>query len=298
LPLHGGEKKGKTMRAAFFTCALLASALQLCAQQTSNYPPVSRVLDSMKSSNRMEREKAFGEAGELLQSDTTKSQDADRLRLAIIELLVRENRRDVKAKVGAEESPLADGVVEDEEESDYYSRLIGFVADLNDARAIPALLGAANTGGMATRGVARFGRQALDPTLVQVKSENADLVEGALWVIRDILEYRLATDPESVHRIKGALRSALRSPEFGIRLSAMGAIEYLDDREEFVPMLKDVAEHDSVKLSGQQPDYGGDHGEFYPGRLQARQLLRKIANHELPPIDRGLSPSEYEPVKP
>jgi hypothetical protein len=78
----------------------------------------------------------------------------------------------------------------------------------------------------------------------------------------------------------------------------MGAIEYLDDREEFVPLLKDVAEHDPVKLAGQRPDDGGDNGEFYPGRFHARQLLRKIANHEYPPIDRGLSPSEYEPVKP
>jgi hypothetical protein len=284
------------MRAALFTCVLLASVLPLCAQQTNNYPPVSRVLDGMKSSNRMEREKAFGEAGELLQSDTTKSQDADRLQLAIIELLVRENRRDIKAKVGAKESPRADDA--GEEESDYYSGLIGFVADLNDARAIPALLGAANTGGMATRGVARFGKRALDPTLIQVKSENADLAEGAVWVIRDMLEYRLVTDPESLRRITGALRSALRSSEFGMRLSAMGAIEYLDDREEFVPLLKDVAEHDPVKLAGQRPDDGGDNGEFYPGRFHARQLLRKIANHEYPPIDRGLSPSEYEPVKP
>jgi len=246
----------------------------------------------------MEREKAFGEAGELLQSEATKSQDADRLQLAIIELLVRENRRDVRVKVGAKESPLADGAVEDEEESDYYSGLIGFVADLNDARAIPALLGAANTGGMATRGVARFGKRALDPTLIQVKSENADLAEGAVWVIRDMLEYRLVTDPESVRRIKAALRTALRSSEFGIRLSAMGAIEYLEDRGEFVPLLKDVAEHDPVKLAGQRPDDGGDNGEFYPGRFDARQLLRKIGNHEQPPIDRGLSPSEYEPVKP
>ncbi len=187
---------------------------------------------------------------------------------------------------------------EGEEESDYYSVLIGFVANLNDERAIPALLGAANTGGSATRGVARFGKRALDPTLVQVKSANADLAEGALWVIRDMLEFRLVSDPESHLRIKDALRSALRSSEFGVRVSAMGAIEYLDDRDEFVPLLKEVAEHDPVKIAGQRPDDGGDNGEFYPARFDARRLLRKIANHEQPPIDRGLPPSEYQPVKP
>jgi hypothetical protein len=63
-------------------------------------------------------------------------------------------------------------------------------------------------------------------------------------------------------------------------------------------LLKKVAEHDPVRLVGQRPDDGGDNGEFYPARFDARQLLRKIANHEQSPIDRGLSPSEYEPVKP
>ena len=258
----------------------------------------------MNSASRTEREKAFGEANELLGSDTTNPTDVDRLRLGIIRLLVRENQRELKKQddKARKASPSnGAGQVEEgggEEESDYYSVLIGFVTDLNDERAIPALLGAANTGGMAERGVARFGRRALDPTLVQVKSANADLAEGALWVIRDMLEFGLVSDQESHLRIKDALRSALRSSEFGVRVSAMGAIEYLDDREELVPMLKEVAEHDPVKIAGQRPDDGGDHGEFYPARFDARRLLRKIANHEQPPTDRGLPQSEYQPVKP
>ena len=134
--------------------------------------------------------------------------------------------------------------------------------------------------------------------ILVVESANADLAEGALWVIRDMLEFRLVGDPESHLRIKDALRAALRSSEFGVRVSAMGAIEYLDDREEFVPLLKEVAQNDPVKLAGQRPDDGGDNGEFYPARFDARRLLRKIANHEQPRIDRGLPPSEYQPVKP
>ena len=293
------------MRAALFTWLLLTSVLQLCAQQTSTtYSSVSSILARMNSASRTEREKAFGEAGELLGSDTTAPKDADRLRFGIIQLLVRENTKelkqtDAKAKEGAPSkgaSEVEEG--EGEEESDYYSVLVGFVANLNDERAIPALLGAANRGGIATRGVARFGKRALDPTLTQAKNANADLAEGALWVIRDMLEFGLVSDPESHLRIKEALRSSLGSSEFGIRVSAMGAIEYLGDRDEFVPLLKEVAEHDPVKIAGQRPDDGGDNGEFYPARFDARRLLRKIANHEQPPIDRGLPPSEYQPVKP
>ncbi len=288
------------MRAALLTCVLLASVLQLSAQQNSTTrATVSGVLDRMDSASRTEREKAFGEANELLGSDTTSAKDADRLQVGIIQLLLRENKEALKAR----ESPSSNSASEEdqgegEEESDYYSVLVGFVANLNDVRAVPALLGAANTGGIATRGIARFGKRALDPTLVQVESANADLAEGALWVIRDMLEFRLVSDPESHLRIKNALRAALRSSEFGVRVSAMGAIEYLDDREEFVPLLKEVALNDPVKLAGQRPDDGGDNGEFYPARFDARRLLRKIANHEQPRIDRGLPPSEYQPVKP
>lgn len=290
------------MRATLLTCVLLASVLQLSAQQTgTTHPAVSSVLDRMNSASRTEREKAFGEAGELLGSDATSPPDVNRLHLGIIRLLLRENSESLKEQNEVKEASPANGeagVVEDEEESDYYSVLVSFVADLNDERAIPALLGAANTGGIATRGVARFGKRALDPTLAQVRGANADLAEGALWVIRDMLEFRLVRDPESHLRIKDALRSALRSSQFGVRVSAMGAIEYLDDREEFVPLLKEVAERDPVKIAGQRPDDGGDNGEFYPARFDARRLLRKIANREQPPVDRGLPPSEYQPVKP
>lgn len=290
------------MRAALLTCVLLASVLQLSAQQNSTTrATVSGVLDRMDNTSRAEREKAFGEAGELLQSDTTSAKDADRLQLGIIQLLIRENKEALKARESPSSNSASEaeqGEGEGEEESDYYSVLVGFVANLNDVRAIPALLGAANTGGIATRGIARFGKQALDPTLEQVGSANADLAEGALWVVRDMLEFHLVSDPESHLRIKNALRTALGSSEFGVRVSAMGAIEYLDDREEFVPLLKEVAQNDPVKLAGQRPDDGGDNGEFYPARFDARRLLRKIANHEQPHIDRGLPPSEYQPVKP
>ena len=268
------------MRLTVLISVFLAVAGLAAARQASTvYPTVSSVLDRMNSPTWTEREKAFEDATELVASGKQTPRDVDQLRLGMIQLLATENNDKV---------PAADER-EGEENSEYYANLIGFVASLGDERAIPSLLGAASTGGIAIRGVAQFGKKALGPTLEQVKSPDPKLASGAVYVIREMLKMGTVSDPDSHLRIKNSLRSALASPEFAVRLSAIGAIEYLDDREEFVPMLKDAAEHDPVKLAGQKPDDGGDNGEFYPARQDARRLLRKIANHEPPVIDKGVS---------
>jgi len=268
------------MRLALFISVLLAVARLAAAQQAATvHPTVSSVVDRMKSATWTERSKAFEDATELIRSGEENPQDADRLRLGVIQLLVTENN---------DQTPPA-SEREGEENGEYYASLVGFVASLGDERAIRSLLGAATTGGIAIRGVVQFGKKALDPTLEQVKSPDPKLASGAVFVIRELLKMGAASDPDSQLRIKNALRSALASPEFAVRLSAIAAVEYLDDREELVPMLKDIAEHDPVKLAGQKPDDGGDNGEFYPVRQDARRLLRKIANHEPPLIDKGVS---------
>jgi hypothetical protein len=284
------------MRAAILACALLASVVPAVAQQASTaHPTVSSVLERMKSPRWAERARASYEAGELLVSTNESPDDVDKLRLGIIQLLIKENNGGLKepddgAKQGSTnsngtgEANEGDG----EEESDYYSGLIGFVADLNDKRAIPALLGAAGTGGMVTRGVARFGKKALNPTLAQVKSQNSDLANGAVFVILEMLKMHTVGDPDSHLRIKNALRSALASPEYRVRGAAIGAIEYLDDREEFVPILKGIAERDPYRLAD-QPDNDGKIRDVYFVREHASKLLRKIASHEPPVVDQGLS---------
>jgi hypothetical protein len=286
------------MRSFLCLCLALTVSTVISAQQASAvHPTVSSVLDRMKSATRTERSNAFNEAAGLLVAGNASPGDADRLHLGIIQLLIKENSGGLKEpdneiQQGSPETESAensthksDGEGYGEDESDYYAALIAFVADLNDERTIPALLGAAGTGGIATRAVAGFGKKALDLTLAQVKSQDSDLVSGALFVIRDMLEMRKVSDSDSLFQIKKALRSALGSPKFMVRLSAIGTIEYLGEREEFVPMLKVIAEHDPVKIAGQKPDDGGDNGEFYPARQDARRLLRKIANHEPPIVD-------------
>ena len=260
---------------------------------------VSRALDGMKSTAWAERSKAVDEAAALLASGKSLASDLDDLRLGLIQLLATENKERKPASDAAGQS-LANQRTADETEdetalsgtwsedrSEYYAGLIGTVAGLADERAIPVLLAAASTGGMAIRGVARFGKKALDPVLDQVKSQDSYLASGAVFVLAKMLEFRTVRDPDSHLRIKNSLRWALSSPDGGVRDVAVFAIEYLDDREEFVPILKNLAEHDPYKLGG-QPLFDGTVGDLYFVRDHAKRVLRSIANHEPPTVDKGL----------
>jgi HEAT repeat protein len=249
----------------------------------------------MKSPKWKQREEAFSEAADLLASAHTGPKDGDRLRLGIIQLLVHENNGGLKEPDDVTAENYGEGYGEDK--SEYYVGLVGYLGQMDDERAIPALLGAASTGGIAIRAVARFGKKALDPTLAGVTGQDAHLAEDALFVIRDMLEFGLVSDPDSRRRIKDALRAALASHEELVRELAISAIEYLGDRAEFVPELRDVAQRDPYRLDGHSDD-GQDNGQIYPVRRTARLLLQQIANHEPPVVDRGLPPSEYQPVNP
>jgi hypothetical protein len=78
------------MRIVPFAWVFLA-LLQLPAQQTSTDRTVPSVLEGMKSSAWTERSKAFGQASEALASGKLNRIDTDRLKLAIIQLLIAEN---------------------------------------------------------------------------------------------------------------------------------------------------------------------------------------------------------------
>jgi hypothetical protein len=233
----------------------------------------------MKSQNSADRRQAFGEALKLLASNKSTSQEADHLRLSLFQLLATENN-DQTAPANEREG---------EESGEYYASLVGFVASLEDERAIPALLGASMTGGIATRAVARFGNKAVGPVTVQTRSKDAHLSEGALLVIRNMLQFQTTSDPDSQLRIKEALREALARPEEIVRETAIAAVEYLSDREEFVPVLREIAEHDPYLLDGERSTDMQDNGQIYPVRRAARLLLRQIANHERPVVDQGVS---------
>lgn len=282
------------MRVAMLIPAVLA-VISVCdaAQQTKAVrPSVSQVRERMISEKWKERAVAFEDALRLLRSGGQNDSEADKLRCGLIELLAKENSLSrVRAKAFRQKTMVADDVAEvtGEEHSEYLAELISVVADLDDERAIPALLGAANTGGIAIQGVARFGTKALDVVLEQAKGSDADLAAGALFVVLDMLGLRTVTDPASLLRIKGAIRSALASPDARRRRVAVWAIEYLEDREEFVSALKEIAKNDPYRLPG-QPMEDGTIGDLYSVRHTAGLVLQRILNHEplpvTPPIKR------------
>jgi hypothetical protein len=213
------------------------------AQQVT--PPVSQVLEEMRSTHWQDRSKAFDNASELLSVARIDQVDADRLKVAVIQLLTTENSGGLKELDTVAPENYGEGYGEDK--SNYYSGLIEFVSGLNDERSISALLGAAGTGAIATRGVAQFGDKALDATLAQLDSQNPDLACGALSVIRQMLRMKAVRSPESRLRIKAALREALGSPDYRVRTAAISSIEYLDGRDEFIPILQHIAAHDPYK---------------------------------------------------
>ena len=252
------------------------------AQQTGlPETKVAETLVQMKSSQWTKRWEAFETARALLASEKVNPRDLDRLHVGLIDLLFTETHKDPATVIVASDN-------EREGYSNYFGDLIGTVAELKDARAVPVLLANATTGEMATRGVAHFGKAVLGPVIEQAAGTNPRLAEGALFVIRDMLEYQIVSDSDSLARIKNTLRVALVRPDNNVRIVAVYVIEYLRDREEFVPTLENIAKIDPYKMAGQVAKDGQDNGEVYPVRRATRSLLAKIANHQPPIIDRGV----------
>jgi hypothetical protein len=249
-----------------------ASLLTVAQQNSTVHSDVLHALDGMNSDKWEDREKAFNEMPTLADVQAQNPADAEQLKVGIIHLLNVENMEVQKAKqTGTKFTTDA--------HSEYYGNLIGVVASMNDERAIPSLLGAITTGGMATRSIAGFGDKALDAVLKKLQDPEPLVRTSVLFTIRYMLKMKSVADPGSQVRIRNAIRSSLEDADFGVRDAAISAIEYVEDREQFVPALEKLAQTDPVKLPG-TPDDGGDGGQFYPVRQDARRLLRKIAHHE------------------
>lgn len=265
------------MRATFFTLVVLGCSLQLTAQESSTPSAISQILQGMKSSRWTERGKAFEKAGELLTSAKLSPDDADGLRLGIIQLLSAE---DALANIPDDEQvewseKRARGEVEEEGE-EYYASIASFVADMNDERAIPALVGAAPYSSDATAALLRFGGKAIGPILDQLKSKSALLRVSALEMAITMEGTNEAVSPA---RIGEMLRSALIDPAAVVRSSAVQEIGCLDDRRDFLPLLERLAKTDPEHYPGRADD-GVDVDQFYPVRLVARRALREIQNDE------------------
>jgi len=265
------------MRVSFLAVPILF-VVQLTAQQPVERTMVAGILQKMSSSKMYEREQAFDEGSTLLASENTAPHDVERLRLGMIGLLASENARDniPDEEMVAPASGEAYDEDADAESSRYMQRLIATVAGFNDERAIPALAGAVCWGDSATKALLALGDKALAPVLDQLKSRNSNLRMCSLDMV---ISLEAPSHLVSQIRIKELIRSSLDDPDPTVRSSVIRAIDCRKDRQDFAPLLQQVAKADPTKLPGKALD-GGDGDEFYPVRADARRVLRHIQNNQ------------------
>lgn len=286
--------KDSQMRASFLAVPILLLVVQLAAQQTPERTMVSDVLQKMSSPKTDERERAFDEGSNLLTSENTAPHDIERLRLGMIGLLTSENARnnipdEEMAKVAPASSCgngtdncAGEGEAYDEdadaESSRYMQRLIATVAGFNDERAIPALAGAVCWGDTVTKALLALGDKALAPVLDQLKSQNSNLRTCSLDML---ISLEAPNGVVSQSRIRELIRSSLNDPDPTVRSSVIRAIDCRKDRQDFVPLLQEVAKTDPFILPADGPALdGGDGDKFYPVRADARRVLRHVQNNQ------------------
>jgi hypothetical protein len=271
----------------FIPCLFLALALstQITAQQSPSLDArVSHILARMKDKHLSTREAAFSDMMGLLSEERPQAWEsgqaeviasffarhpdqADRVKLGLIQLLGLENETFTKGKPGS--------LTEDD--TDYYAEVVRTVSTLNDERNIPALTGAMTTGGMAQQAIYQHGDKALAPVLEQLKSSDPLAQSSALRMSFALLAKR--GGPASLAQIRALILAYVKAPSEPSRRIAVQEIDCLDDRQNFVPLLTEISRTDPEKRPGKALD-DGDADGFYPVRADARQVLRDIQNNE------------------
>ncbi len=254
----------------------LAISPAACAQQPISFDSrVSAVLDRMASSDLAKREAAFDDILDIIAEGQQPADQvdyphaleaffkrhpdqADRVMLGLINAL--------KAYNDAFIGPNASQKNFTEDDSEHYAQAVDVVSSLDDERAIPALVGAISTGMMAVEGILKYGQKALDPVLAQFHNPSPEVRSSAISVAIDI--FRMKNDDASRSQVIAIIRGAISDPEFLVRSRALRAIEGLDDWKQFLPILREMTEHDPFIEPGESD---------YPLRVRAQKLLDKIA---------------------
>jgi hypothetical protein len=86
-------------------------------------------------------------------------------------------------------------------------------------------------------------------------------------------------DPASQAQIRELILAYVKAPLEPSRRIAVQEIDCLDDRQNFVPLLEEIAKTDPEKRGGKPLD-GGDNNQFYPARADARRVLRHIKSNQ------------------
>jgi hypothetical protein len=266
---------------------LIVSTLTFAQRSTPLDSRVSDILGRLKEKDLPAREAAFGELMTLISEEDRPAEasgqshsmtgffskhpnQADQVKLGLIQLLGSENNIFTTG-------PNTIPGTHTEEDGEYYAELIDTISSLDDERAIPALVGAMTTGGMAKRGILKYGDKALGPVLEQLQNPDGLVRAAALGMSISLLKNQ--NDPASQLRALDIIQSALTDSASVVRGHAVREIDCLADRQKFVSTLEKIARTDPEKFAGKALD-GGDGEEFYPVRYDARRVLRDIQNNK------------------
>jgi hypothetical protein len=194
---------------------------------------------------------------------------ADEINLTLIRLLETENNflREHGEKFEQTGETLT------EEYTNYHGDLIGTVAGLKDSRAVTALVGAINTGNMATKGLAEIASFSLNIIAEKVDGSDSLTRHSATRVLSHMLEpaniNRLETKiPGSQEKIKNLLIKKAKDADYNVRLSAIDGLAKLQDADA-VKVLEEVSENDMY-----QSTKGGT--TSYPVREAAKKHLSRL----------------------
>ena len=292
----------KTLRPALLTsrlvlilCFGLPLSTQLTAQQSASLDSrLGDILARISARELRSREAALNDLTTLIregQKQTAEPDHAaalteffkqhpehvDSIKLGLIELLKADNA-DFQ---GEKTSP---GTYK-EIDMEHYADVVHVVSSLNDERAIPVLVDAMATGGMAQQAIFQYGDKALAPVLAQLKRQPdpnsvSDLLAQASALQMSFALLAKRSDPNSQAEIRELILAYVKAPSGATRRIAVQEIDCLDDRQNFVPLLTEISKTDPQKLSGKPLD-GGDNNQFYPVRADARRVLRHIKSGEL-----------------
>lgn len=273
------------MRFVVCVCSALMLSMQVTAQQEASLDSkVSSIVDRMNGNNLHAREAAFDDmmalvhegpkqateadhAADLVRFFKEHPEQADRIKLGLIQLLKADN---------VDFQGAAPGTYT-EDDMEHYAEVVHVVSSLQDKRAIPALVGAMATGGMAQQAIFQYGDKALAPVLEQLKSSDPLAQASALRMSFALLAKR--GDPAALAQIRELILAYVKAPSGATRRIAVQEIDCLEDRQDFVPLLKEIAKTDPQKFPGKALD-GEDSDGFYPVRADARRVLRHIQNNK------------------
>ena len=157
---------------------------------------------------------------------------------ASIRLLERENHM-----------MFLEGGTDSEEISNYYADLIGQVAALENPKAVPALIGAITTGGMATDGLAALGDAAIPWLDRLTHSADHGRRSASMYVFGKMVDKRGRNLSPGGHALaRTRLREGLKDGHYSVRVAAIFALS--NTREADVAAeIERLAESDSTRIT-------------------------------------------------